>query len=129
MNRQKDKLIPFTHLSNKIDLDFTHIIQSERKQQFELFVSELDSFQRQLRNTNAFFLSSMKLSIKSNFNLEESLLPNIRYIVGDENLEFMLFCTYGPPPEVNFTQAALDSLQDEIEAASLLPLPDDDDDL
>ena len=66
------------------------------------------------------------ISAKSNYNFEKPFLWLARKLVGNQSLDFVAAPALAPP-EVQVDQAVLDQYRQEMEAASALPLPDEDD--
>ncbi|KAK7720595.1 GTP-binding nuclear protein gsp1/Ran [Botryosphaeria dothidea] len=66
------------------------------------------------------------ISAKSNYNFEKPFLWLARKLVGNQTLEFVAAPALAPP-EVQVDQAVLEQYQKEMEAASNMPLPDEED--
>jgi GTP-binding nuclear protein Ran len=68
------------------------------------------------------------ISAKSNYNFEKPFLWLARKIVGDPQLMFVEAPALAPP-EVQVDMAQIKQYEQELEMASAVPLPDEDDDL
>ncbi|KAG9617567.1 ras-domain-containing protein, partial [Aureobasidium melanogenum] len=66
------------------------------------------------------------ISAKSNYNFEKPFLWLARKLVGNQTLDFVAAPALAPP-EVQVDEAVLKQYQQEMEAASNMPLPDEDD--
>jgi hypothetical protein len=115
-------------LANKCDIDLTEI-RKTNSEKYTHFRSQLDLFHHQLTSSKRFATAAYSISVKNCVNFEESMIQFFRFITQDPNLEFVTYCTAGPPPDVVLTQAQIDGITDELANCSSLPLPDDDDDL
>ncbi|KAM9931297.1 hypothetical protein OXX80_009046, partial [Metschnikowia pulcherrima] len=63
----------------------------------------------------------------SNYNFEKPFLWLARKLVGNPQLEFVATPALAPP-EVQVDSAMMQKYQQEMDQASALPLPDEDDD-
>jgi GTP-binding nuclear protein Ran len=68
------------------------------------------------------------ISAKSNYNFEKPFLWLARKLIGDANLEFTAMPALAPP-EVEMSQDMRRQLEQEIQAAEAVALPDEDEDL
>ena len=68
------------------------------------------------------------ISAKSNYNFEKPFLWLARKIVGDPQLQFVEAPALAPP-EVQVDMAQIKQYEAELQMASSVPLPDEDDDL
>lgn len=68
------------------------------------------------------------ISAKSNYNFEKPFLYIIRKLTGDANCHFVQAPALAPP-EVQVDQAQVEQWTNELDAASKVLLPDDDEDL
>ena len=68
------------------------------------------------------------ISAKSNYNFEKPFLWLARKLVGDPNLAFVESPAL-KPPEVAIDQATVAQYEQELQNASAVPLPDEDEDL
>lgn len=68
------------------------------------------------------------ISAKSNYNFEKPFLWLARKLIGDPNLEFVAAPAL-KPPEVQMDPTLVQKYEKEIEEASAVPLPDEDEDL
>lgn len=66
------------------------------------------------------------ISAKSNYNFEKPFLWLARKLVGNPQLEFVASPALAPP-EVQVDADLMQKYQQEMEAATALPLPDEDD--
>lgn len=66
------------------------------------------------------------ISAKSNYNFEKPFLYIARKLTGDNDLKFVDAPALAPP-EVQIDQQQLKIYQQQLEEASAVPLPDDDD--
>ncbi|XP_046350021.2 GTP-binding nuclear protein ran-1-like [Haliotis rufescens] len=68
------------------------------------------------------------ISAKSNYNIEKPFLSLLRKLVGDSKLEFVSGPCH-PPPEISIDKETLARMEKELEDATNMVLPEDDDDL
>lgn len=73
-------------------------------------------------------LAYYDVSAKSNYNFEKPFLYLARKLVNDPTLEFTEEVAL-PPPEIVMTDEQRRQAEAELNEASAIPLPDDDDDL
>jgi GTP-binding nuclear protein Ran len=67
------------------------------------------------------------ISAKSNYNFEKPFLWLARKLVGNQGLEFVAGVALAPP-EVHIDRALLEQYQKEMDDASAIPLPNEEDD-
>ena len=68
------------------------------------------------------------ISAKSNYNFEKPFLWLARKLVGDPNLAFVESPAL-KPPEVHIDQNTVSQYEQELQAAAMVPLPDEEDDI
>ena len=68
------------------------------------------------------------ISVKSNYNIEKPFLWLARKLAHDPQLSFVE-APYVPPPPIQMDQNQIQQMQQDLQAASRVILPDDDDDM